>query len=832
MIRIALASLRYRAAGAIATFLAVLLGSSILIACGGLFESGLRLEAPPQRLAGAPVVVAGPADGAGERPGVAADLVAEVAEVDGVGRALADVSFPAVVLADPRPTDGGAYLAGHGWESAGLTPYTLRGDEPGQGEVVLDATSAEHAGVRAGDRVEIAVRGEPERFVVSGVATAAHQVDAPALFFAPADVRRFSAHPDTVDAIGVLPAEGVPVDDVAGRLAAAFPDLTVHTGDDRGVAEFAGIDASFFPLILLSSIFGGMVMVVMGIVVAATVGLTVRQRERELALLRASGATPRQVHRLVVVETMVVAGLALLGGLALGGFMGHWIFALITDRGVVPARLAFQQGPVPFAAGVLLGLAAPYLAVRFAAMRAANTRPIQALVEAAIPPVEVGMVRRQLSWVFAAGTVGLAVATPFLGPDIAASTGGPAVLTGAIAVALRGPEVLDRLVGRAAGVIRRLGGAGGTLAVINTRARAAQLAAVLVPITLGTAIALGNVYSQTTEDAARVEGYAAQLQADAVVTSAYGAVTPGMLADVRGTPGVSAASALVSSAGWIEQPRDESPDGEPRSLLGVDTQGRDPVIATPVTAGSLADLRGDTVAVPQEIAENAGIGLGDRITMRLGDGAAVEVRVVALLDSPWNYPSIVLPADLLAPHTTAQLPARILVRAEAGAPLVDALRERVAGWPGAEVGGEDALLADFSTGIGMQAWINYLLAMLAIAYAAIATINTLAVSVLARRREFGVQRLNGATRRQVTGMLFLEGSVVATAGLVLGAAVSLFTVIPMAVAVGHTVVPSGPVWVFLAVVLAAFLLVLPVTFFAARAAMKHTAAEAVRLPDA
>ncbi|HEX6352605.1 FtsX-like permease family protein [Actinophytocola sp.] len=838
MIKLALASLRYRTAAAIATFLAVMLGSAILIACGGLFESGLRLDSLPQRFAGAPVVLGGPepeVGGYGERSGIGADVVGEVAAVDGVERAVADVSFPAVLVADPRPTDGGAYLAGHDWTSASLTPYTVRGDEPGAGEVVLDAVSAEHAGVKPGDRVEIVVAGEPESFVVSGVATARHQVDAPALFFAEDDVRRFSAHPDTVDAIGVFPAAGTSADDLAERLAARFGDLTVFTGDDRGTVEFAGIGTSFFPLILLSSIFGGMVMVVMGIVVAATIGLTVRQRERELALLRASGATPAQVRKMVLAETMVVAGLAVLCGLALGRFMGLWLFALITDRGVVPAKLEFQQGPVPFAAGIVLGLAAPYLAARLAARRAADTRPIQALVEAAIPPAEVGMVRRYLARVFAAATVGLAVTTPFLGAETAAATGGPAVLTGAIAVALLGPEIIDRLVGRAAGLIRRVGGTNGHLAVINTRTRAVQFAAVLMPITLGTAIALGNVYSQTTESAAREAGYAQQLQADAVVTSTFGAVTPGMLADVLGTPGVADASALVSSSGAIEQPEDTFHGEEGWPLLGVDAQERDPVIAMPVTAGSLADLDGNTVAVPRDAAEDLGFGVGDEISVRLGDGVLVDVRVVALLDSPWNYPSLVLPAGLLAPHTTAELPSQILVRAESGqdpAALVGTLRERVAGWPGTEVGGEDALLANFSSGLGMQAWINYLLAFLAIAYAAIATINTLAVSVLARRREFGVQRLNGATRRQVMRMLFLEGSVIATAGIALGAVVSLFTVIPMAIAVSHTVVPSGPVWVFLAVVLAAYLLVLPVTYIASRLAMKHTAAEAVSLPDA
>lgn len=836
MIRLALASLRFRAAASIATFLAVLLGSSIAVACGGLFESALRLDSLPQRLAGAPVIIAGPEGfklpdqesetvAYPERPALPAKLADEVAKVPGVERAVPDVSFPAVLIADPRPSDGSSFLSGHDWASAALTPYTLdTGTEPRAGEVVLDEVSARNIGAKPGVGVRIAVKGEPQDFVVSGIARAGHQVDAPALFFSATDAQRFSS--GAVDAIGVLPSAGA--QDLASRLAAKFPSLTVLTGDDRGAAEFTGITASFLPLILLSSIFGGMVVMVTGIVVAATVSLTVRRRERELALLRASGATPRQVSRMVVAETMVVASLAVAAGVALGRFMGEWLFTLISSRGVVPAALEFRQGPLPFAAGVILGLAAPYIAVKFAAQRAANTRPIQALVEAAIPSAEVGPTRRRLAKILAAGMVLIAIASMFAGAADAMAIAGGAALLGAIAVALLGPELINLLVGKASGLLGR--GAYGSMAVINTRTRAVQFASVLMPITLGAAIALGNVYSQTTEDAARHDAYAEQLQADAVVSSSIGGTTAGMLADVRATQGVASASVLVSSRGWIETPYDSSHGSDMWPINGVDNTS---VIASSVTSGSLDDLTGDTAALPEDIADDLLVSVGDQITIRLGDGTKADVEVVALLDSPGNYPNLVLPASLVLPHTTAELAGQILVRAKPGQDpdaLASALRNKLSSWPGVEVGGRDALLSSYDTGLGMQAWISYLVSLLAVAYAAIASVNTLSVSVLARRREFGVQRLNGATRRQVTRMLYFEGAVIAGIGLVLGAVVSLFTVLPMAVAVGAWL-PAGPIWILLAVIAATFLLVFPVTFITSRMAMKHSAVEAVSLPD-
>jgi putative ABC transport system permease protein len=306
-----------------------------------------------------------------------------------------------------------------------------------------------------------------------------------------------------------------------------------------------------------------------------------------------------------------------------------------------------------------------------------------------------------------------------------------------------------------------------------------------------------------------------------------------MLADVRATSGVAGASALVSSQGWIENPYDTSHGSNLWPIFGIDAQRRDSVLATPVAAGSLADLSGDTVALPADTADDLEVVVGDKITVRLGDGAQAHVRIVALLDSPGNYPNLVLPAELLVRHTTAELPAQILVRAKPGqdsAALAGTIRDRLDKWPGVEVGGRDALLASYDTGLGMQAWISYLVSLLAIGYAAIASVNTLAVSVLARRREFGVQRLNGATRRQVRRMLYVEGTVVAGLGLVLGGVVALFTLLPMAVAVGAWV-PAGPLWVFLSVVAVTLLLVFSVTFLTARSAMKHSAVEAVSLPD-
>jgi putative ABC transport system permease protein len=793
MIGLALASLRHRVAASLATFIAVLLGSAILIACGGLFETAIRLDAPPQRLAGTPVVITGPSGFAlpdqesetvayAERSGVDAGLAAKIAAIPGVERAVPDVSFPAVL---PGSSD---VLAGHSWESAILTPYTLTaGSAPRAGQVVLNARS----GAQPGDKIDIVVAGKPAPFTVSGVA----QGSADAVFFSAADTQKYWSRPGTVDLIGLLPGS-VPLDELARQIPAG---LSVLTGDDRGAAEFSGIDAGFLPLILLAAVFGGMMLVVMALVVAATISLSARQRQRELALLRATGATPKQVHRMVVAETMAVSVLAAAGGIGLGAVMGEWIYSLSAARGVVPAALEFHQGLIPFAGGTVVALAIAWLAAHLAARVAARARPIQALAEAAIPDVSVSPIRLLLAKIFGVATIALAASTIFLDPETASSVGGPALLTGVITVGLLGPW----LVVKATELARR---PQDDLAAINTRSRAVQFAAVLTPITLAATIALGNIYTQTTKEEAAISGYLSQVEADAVVSSSNGGIAPGLVADVRSAPGVSSVTELVSSRGWIEEPYD-SRGSDPWSLMGIAGDA----FVVPVTAGSMSDLVGNSVALPLSQAEDLGLGVGSVITMRLGDGARAEVKVVALLDSPAYYGSLVLPADLLARHTTTGLPTELLVRGS-----TEAVAQQLQAWPGTSIGGT----LNVQSGLDVEGWINYLLAALAIAYAAIAAVNTLVASVLGRRREFAVQRLAGATRAQVTRMLLVESGIVAVASLVLGTLIAGISVVSMAFAVG-SIVPSGPIWVFLAVVGATFLIVWPATAIAARHAMKH-----------
>jgi putative ABC transport system permease protein len=815
MFRLAVTTLRYRTAAFLAIFIAVLLGGALLSAAGGLLETGLRLNAPPQRLAAAPIIVTGdpayhPPNGSGsaalpERHRVDPDLATKLAGTPGVAKTIADRSFPAVVT---HTEPSGMSLAGHGWSAAGLTPYELTvGRAPRSGQVVLDERLAGSA--KPGDHVAVTVGGEPRTYTLAGIAVAQHQVDLPAIFFADPDV------PSGVDAIGVFPADGTSAQDLAKRLVLPA-GVKAYTGDDRGVAEFQGI-ATSLPLIIMSGVFGGMVAVVMALVISATIGLSVRQRRRELALLRASGATPRQVGKMVIAETMVVGLIGLVLGLLSGRIAGTWIFGMLADGGIVPTQLRFDQGPLPFAGAAILTFLVLRITVGFAAGRAARIRPIQALAEAAVPNVALSRIRVVIGLVFAGATVAIALSTPFMGPANAAAIGGPAGLTGSIAVAILAPLVIQRaLVPRITRLVEKRG-TSGVLAVINLRVRAVQFGAILIPITIATAIALGNIYSQTTQQKAAVDAFTSNLAGDVVIT---GGIPASLTQAVSGLPGVTASSELVRSKGWIEEPYDDSHTSDAWPLLGLSG----PIYKDKVTKGSLDDLTGDTVALPPGTAKKLKVDVGSEIGLRLGDDALVKVKVVALAEGPSGYESLLLPAQLLAAHTTTGLPSQLVLTTN------EKLHPDLSKWAGTTIGGRELLADGLDTGLGVDAWIAYLLAAIAVAYTAIASVNTIAVAVLDRRREFGLQRLTGATRREVLRMLGLEGLLIAGLGLLTGLITAAFTVLPIALATRGWPIPSGPVWILFGWIAVVLLLVLPTVAIAGRIAMRPKPMDALSSP--
>ncbi|MGW1175370.1 ABC transporter permease [Kitasatospora sp. NPDC002543] len=844
MLLLALRTLRFRRTGFIATFVAMFLGAVIMTACGGLLESGVRMAAPPQRLAGVPIVVTGQqtygSAALTERDRIDPGVLDRVRAVPGVGAAVADLSFPATLVVGGRPVGAGS--TGRNWSSAELTPYTLtRGTAPGGDQVVLDAKLAADAGAAVGSGVQLTVRGTVRTFTVSGIADQDTGWSlAPSLFLSDAQARQLAGSGGRLDSVGVLPAPGADLAALRRDVgAAAGSDAVVLTGERRGLADLPGALAGGRTVMILAAVFGSWTVLIVVFGVASTLGLSLQQRAREMALLRAIGTTSRQLRRMVLGETAVLSVLATASAVVPGSVVGELLFRQLAGNGVVSEGIAFRQGWIPVTAGAALTIAAAFGAALFAGRRAARTEPVAALAGSTPQSGWLTRPRLLLALFLLLDGVALAVVTATVmtdGPTLA-STAGPASVLFAIGLALLAPGITRAVVVALGRPVRALSGLCGELALRNTTADHVRTAGAVAPIVLLIGIATGTLYMQSTEDHVSAGSRASGLSADYVLASSTGGFAPGAVGAVRAVPGVAGASELVGSTGFV----DSAGSGTTVDLRGVSAEGARQTLAPEPLSGSIGDLRGDTVALSEKQAKDFGVRVGDTLRIHFGDGAAAGPKVVAILADTPRERYLLLPSDVLAPHTTAGLPTRILVRAEAGADparIRSGLDDVAAALPGTAIADRSTPGGSVPAGsaaVGSEDRIrqilvssNYTIVAMIVGYAAITVVNSLVAVTRRRRGEFGLQRLTGATRAQVLGMLGVEGALVAVVATVLGTAAAATTIVPYSLVKADSVLPKGPIGIYLAIVGGALALVLGATLLPSWRGMRTPPIETAR----
>ncbi|CAL9284154.1 ABC transporter permease [Streptomyces sp. SudanB182_2057] len=779
---LARAAVRFKPASFAGTFVALMMASLIVSACGILLETGLRASVPPARYAKAPVVAAadqyarfvtGSGDSRSEEAIPLPDtarvdtaLAGRAARVPGVRAAVPDFTFPV--------RQGDHAFTGHGWGSHAFTGAALRsGTAPRAGEVVLDAAAARAARAGVGDTVVLETAAGRAGFRVSGLAQAGpgDPAGGPVGWFADARSPALAGHPGKADAIAVLADAGTDTDALAAgvRAALAGSGARVHTGDDRGAVENHWLGHAKETLTGLGGSFGGIAAMVAVFTAAGTVALSVTQRAREFALLRAIGATPRQIRRAVAAEGLLVAPVAGLAGCLPGVGLAHWWFGQLKDRGAVaePVRLYVSWLPLVVAvgAGLLTALAAGWAAGR----RPARIKPGQALAEASLERRRPGVIRTALGVGALVGGGFLTVLAARSAGDDAANAALGVVMLFMLAVALLGPLVA-RLCAALSGLLLRGLGAAASLAAANSRTNARRLASALTPIVLAMAFASTLTFLHTSESHVAAGQLRAGITADHVVTHPAG-LSAGAVERAARAPGVRAAVGLLDTevlvpvgsgdGRWLQDAAAQGVSGSGARLAEVqDLDVRD---------GSLDRLGRDRIAVDTTLAASAGVTVGDRLPLYLPDGARARPEVVAVYGRGLGLPAVTMDRASLAAHVSSGFAGTLLVRggdARDLAPL------------GAVADGSGYALGQ-SAGRELNAWANYTMAAVLGGFAAVAAVNTLVMTVLDRRRELGALRLVGATRRQVMRMLRWEGLLVAGAGVVLGTAIAAATLIPM-----------------------------------------------------
>ncbi|NUR60845.1 MAG: FtsX-like permease family protein [Catenulispora sp.] len=252
-------------------------------------------------------------------------------------------------------------------------------------------------------------------------------------------------------------------------------------------------------LTTIAYVVGGWGVVVVAFGVAATLGLSVRQRASEIALLKSAGATPKQVGRMVVGEATVVSGLAAALAVVPAYFAGRLLLTALTHAHEVADGITYKFGPMALAFGLGDAFVAGCVAAAIAARRAARQSTKDALVSASADDSRLS--RKRIVWglIFLVVGVdaGVLSGTVFKNKGfVSMSLAGEGIVWTSIALAVFAPALLRRAGLVFGQPLRATGGSGGYLAYLNLRQRSNHLAGALMPAVLLTGLAAGSMYLQ------------------------------------------------------------------------------------------------------------------------------------------------------------------------------------------------------------------------------------------------------------------------------------------------------------------------------------------------
>lgn len=774
-----LAGIRASRGSLTGVFVAVLAATLLVTGLGVLIESGIRGGVGPERYAAADVVVGGsqsyavPGDAVyvlPERAPLPADAIEKIQTLPDVARVVSDTTVPL--------TWGTSRIEAHGWSAAALTPYAIRrGHAPkAPNEVVVDAALAPRAQI--GETITLARGGVDARYRVVGVATATsgkQPTRAQHVFMTDAAASALSGG-GAASVAGVFARAGTSPGDLAGEIRRGVPRVLTYTGNQRGDAEFLDSGAARGTLVQIGSSFAGTAILIALFVVAGTMSLSIQSRRRDFALMRAIGATPLQIHRVIAQEILVVAGAAAMIGAALGYLLAGVMRLGFAQAGVIPADFALTTSPLPALSAIVLVVAASQLAAAAAARRPARINPVEALREASTTPSPVGRGRTITGIALGVGGL-LASAVPLFVPGTLAIAGpAAAALFLIVSAALLGPRLVHWATGAFGAPLRHSKAPSAFLAGANALSNSRRLAAAIVPLALGIGLGLVQVGTQSILAAEASAQSKDGVIADLMVTGgAPGRSASGLsdqaVAVIARTPGVRAANPVVLSQATLTYDELGDPAAEQFAVQGIDPEGSASTLDLNVTSGSLDALTsGNTVALSTDAALTAGVRVGSTVEERLGDGTPVTAMVVATYQRGLGFGDVTMTNEALRAHTTSGLNDYVLVSTQPGA---QAQVQRALAAAGFSVADRGQLRAAGASQRSADSLVNLIALAVILGYIAIAVVNTLIMATGERRREFMLLQLVGATRRQVRAMMRAESAMVVVIAAVMGTLVSI-----------------------------------------------------------
>lgn len=734
-------------------------------------------------------------------------LVSTVRDVPGVAVAEGTVTGYALVL-DQRGNamqPGGAPTLGTSITEdrrlAGDATFREGRAPSGAHEVALDARTAGEAGYVLGDSVDVVLPGGPRSFrlvAIIGFGEADSLLGATLAGFDLPTAQRLLSKEGVVDEVDVMAEDGVSVSELRDRIADVLPDgVEALTGEQVAADGTEAVRDSMGVFTTIMLVFAGVSVFVGSFVIWNTFNVLVAQRRREVALLRAVGATRRQVLAGVLIEAAVVGLVAGGIGLVLGVGLAAGVRALLETIGVeMPTTTPAIEARTVVAA-LAVGLLVTMVAAVAPAWAATRVAPMEALRNVVPASGGVGRTRLVAGWgitgfglaaLVACAVVGdqrwatvLATLVTFVGLVVA----GPTLARGMARLADRGPR-----------------GNAWRMASRNIARNSQRAAASALALTIGlTVVAAVTVTAASLKESVS-EAVSGGNRSDLILEPAGAGIglSPSVADLLRARDDVTDVVELRESAAQVE--------GRSTLVTALDTVGLERVIDLGVESGSLDDLEPGTMVISTKAAADLGLGVGDRATVTFPETGDTTMEVVGTFSkgSLINASYVMTLPDFTA-NVTSPLDGAILMNSTPGADPARAkaaIQAALHDYPNVTVNDPGDITQKAQDSVDQLLGIVTAMLLLAVVVAILGIVNTLVLSVVERTRELGLLRAVGGTRRQVRTVVRRESVLIsllgAISGIVLGvvAGIALSRAL-VAEGVSTVAVPASTLAIYLVV---------------------------------
>ncbi|MGZ6907912.1 MAG: ABC transporter permease [Acidimicrobiia bacterium] len=718
-------------------------------------------------------------DRADTRGTVAAATLGRVRSVPGVKLAEAQqLGIASVVGHDGDLLDANRERAvpiGLAWQSAhALNPLELvAGHAPrAPDEIVVDRASMRAGHFHLGETVAVLSQRGTQPYRLAGVATYGGRdsaAGAQVVAFTPETASTVLGTPGRVTAIEVVAESGVSQSQLATALRRALPDRDVEVLTGAAAAKdarnAAGKSMQFMNMFLMT--FAVVALVVGSFVIYNTFSITVAQRTKETALLRAIGAKRKQVTRSVMVEALLTGVFASAVGVVAGLGAAQGLRAVLGAFGLELPGTGSVVAPATLVISATVGVVVTVLAAYLPARKAAKVAPIEALRDAAVDRSSASRRRAVVGTLMAAGG-GYAIAS---GLDAhAIGTVGIGAASVFVALVVLGP-VIARPLSRALGVLLpRFRGMPGTLARENASRNPRRTASAASALMIGVALVAFMTVFAASAKASLATSVDKAMKADWIVETQFGmgGMSPDVTKRIDALPETGAVTALRYLNTTVA--------GAVKNTSAVDPGTAEQTIDFRVRSGSIGELGKDTVAVQTDEAKARHLHVGDTVSMTFAETGPQSLRVAAIYDTKDPMGPYTLSTATVDANVTRHVDDHALVNTAPGvseAQARTAINRVLDDSPNAKLLTRDEFKGDVANQINKVLNLVYVLLAMALVIALFGIANTLALSVFERTREFGLLRAVGMARAQVRASVRWESVLISLLGTTLGTALGL-----------------------------------------------------------